>query len=47
MFVLRSFLKLENQPKGHEIHDSGDDFLDPQPILINGVRQPNFFKMNI
>ena len=37
---LEKFSQIANQPAGYGIHSAGDDYIDAQPVLINGVRQP-------
>jgi FtsP/CotA-like multicopper oxidase with cupredoxin domain len=38
--LLEKFAQIANQPTGHGIHSASDDYVDAQPVLINGVRQP-------
>ena len=38
--LLEKFAQIANQPTGHGIHSSSDNYVDAQPVLINGVRQP-------
>ena len=37
---LEKFAQIANQPTGHGVNNSNRDFIDIQPVLINGVRQP-------
>jgi FtsP/CotA-like multicopper oxidase with cupredoxin domain len=37
---LEKFAQIANHPTGHVIHSSQQDYVDTQPVLINGVRQP-------
>ena len=37
---LEKFAQIANQPSGHGIHSTSDNYVDTQPVLINGVRQP-------
>ena len=37
---LEKFSQIANQPTGHGIHSASDGYVDAQPVLINGVRQP-------
>ncbi len=37
---LEKFAQIANHPTGHGIHSSQQDYVDTQPVLINGVRQP-------
>ncbi len=37
---LEKFAQIANQPTGHGIHSTSDNYVDSQPVLINGVRQP-------
>jgi len=38
--LLEKFAQIANQPTGHGIHSASDDYVDAQPVLINGMRQP-------
>lgn len=38
--LLEKFAQVANHPTGHGIHSASDDYVDTQPVLINGVRQP-------
>ena len=38
--LLEKFAQIANQPTGHGIQNGSDNFVDAQPVLINGVRQP-------
>ncbi|QWD92154.1 multicopper oxidase domain-containing protein [Polynucleobacter asymbioticus] len=38
--LLEKFAQIANHPTGHGIHSSQQDYVDTQPVLINGVRQP-------
>jgi len=38
--LLEKFAQIANQPTGHGIHSGSDNYVDTQPVLINGVRQP-------
>ncbi|CAM3727556.1 multicopper oxidase family protein [Polynucleobacter arcticus] len=38
--LLEKFAQIANQPTGHGIDSTSDDYVDTQPVLINGVRQP-------
>jgi FtsP/CotA-like multicopper oxidase with cupredoxin domain len=38
--LLEKFAQIANQPTGHGIHSTSDDYVNAQPVLINGVRQP-------
>ena len=38
--LLEKFAQIANQPTGHGIHSASDSYVDAQPVLINGVRQP-------
>jgi FtsP/CotA-like multicopper oxidase with cupredoxin domain len=38
--LLEKFAQIANQPTGHGIHATGNNYIDAQPVLINGVRQP-------
>jgi FtsP/CotA-like multicopper oxidase with cupredoxin domain len=38
--LLEKFAQIANQPTGHGIHNGSDNYVDTQPVLINGVRQP-------
>jgi FtsP/CotA-like multicopper oxidase with cupredoxin domain len=40
MASLEKFAQIANQPTGHGIHATGNNYIDAQPVLINGVRQP-------
>jgi FtsP/CotA-like multicopper oxidase with cupredoxin domain len=37
---LEKFAQIANQPTGHGIDSASDNYVDTQPVLINGVRQP-------
>jgi FtsP/CotA-like multicopper oxidase with cupredoxin domain len=37
---LEKFAQIANQPTGHGIDSASDNYVDAQPVLINGVRQP-------
>ena len=37
---LEKLSQIESQPTGQGVHAASGDFLDAQPILINGIRQP-------
>ena len=37
---LEKFAQVSNYPTGHGLHHSNNGYLDAQPVLINGVRQP-------
>jgi len=37
---LEKFAQIANHPTGHGLNNSGNGYLDAQPVLINGVRQP-------
>jgi len=37
---LEKFAQVANYPTGHGINHSNNEYLDAQPVLINGVRQP-------
>jgi FtsP/CotA-like multicopper oxidase with cupredoxin domain len=38
--LLEKFAQIANQPTGHGIHSASENYVDTQPVLINGVRQP-------
>jgi FtsP/CotA-like multicopper oxidase with cupredoxin domain len=38
--LLEKFSQIANHPTGYGIDSANQDFLDTQPVLINGVRQP-------
>jgi FtsP/CotA-like multicopper oxidase with cupredoxin domain len=38
--LLEKFAQIANKPAGHGIHSTSDNYLDAQPVLINGIRQP-------
>ena len=38
--LLEKFAQIANQPTGYGVDSSYHDYLDAQPVLINGVRQP-------
>jgi FtsP/CotA-like multicopper oxidase with cupredoxin domain len=38
--LLEKFAQIANQPTGHGIHVAGNNYIDAQPVVINGVRQP-------
>ncbi len=38
--LLEKFAQIANQPTGYGVESSYHDYLDAQPVLINGVRQP-------
>ena len=37
---LEKFAQIANHPTGHGLNNSNNGYLDAQPVLINGVRQP-------
>ena len=38
--LLEKFAQIANHPTGHGVHSPNQDYVDTQPVLINGVRQP-------
>jgi len=38
--LLEKFVQIASQPTGHGIHSANENYVDSQPVLINGVRQP-------
>ena len=38
--LLEKFAQVDNHPTGHGINHSRNEYLDAQPVLINGIRQP-------
>ena len=38
--LLEKFAQIANHPTGQGVHSSNQDYVDTQPVLINGVRQP-------